>query len=127
MNADEQWDRVSPYSAEGFEITISAPRVVVMRGELTVRDPVSAVSPYLRRLHDLMGGGGKLTIDVTELVFVNSSGLRIFLDWIAWISAEPTERRYRLEIRTNPKIMWQVASLGPIMMIGGEFISRVNV
>jgi hypothetical protein len=113
---------VAPFRVDRFEVAMTGPRVIQMKGELTLRDPVAEVGPHLKKIHELAAGGGEVVIDLTALTFVNSSGLRIFLDWIAWISAEPVDKRYVLVLRTNRKIMWQAAALGPIAMLGGDVI-----
>jgi hypothetical protein len=122
----KDWTAVEPFRADQFEILVTGPQAIAMRGELSMRDPVAEVGPYLRKIHERAAAGGEVVIDLTALTFVNSSGLRIFLDWIAWISAEPPERQYRLALRTNRKIMWQAAALGPITMLGGDLVRTEN-
>jgi hypothetical protein len=112
---------IAPLTVGRFEFAVTAPRTVCLRGELSMRDPIADVGPHVRKIHDaIAGSGGDLVVDLTELSFVNSSGLRIFLDWIAWIASEPAERRYRLKLRTSRKAMWQAAALPPILMLGGD-------
>jgi len=113
----------APVTVGRFEMSFTEPRTLSMRGELSMRDPVAEVGPHVRKIHDAAAGGGDLVVDLTQLVFVNSSGLRIFLDWIAWLSAEPPERRYHIRFRTARKMMWQAAALPPIVMLGGDLVS----
>jgi hypothetical protein len=117
-------EEIAPLSVGPFEMVVTGPRTVRMRGELSMRDPVVEVGPHVRKIHDAAAGGGELVVDLTELKFVNSSGLRIFLDWIAWMSIDPPERRYHLKLRTSRAVMWQAAALGPILMLGGDLVSQ---
>lgn len=117
-----EWTDIAPLRTDNLEIVNSAARLIAIRGELSMRDPVSELSPYLRNIHERALGGGDVVVDLTALTFVNSSGLRVFLDWIAWISAESPELRYRLVFRTNPKFIWQAASLGPMAILGGDYV-----
>lgn len=109
---------VAPLTAERFEIVVTAPRALALKGEIAVRDPVAEFGPHVRRIHDAAVGGAELLVDVTGLGFVNSSGLRLFLDWVAWIAAEPAERRYPLRFRTRKGATWQNAAFPAIVMLG---------
>ena len=115
-------EKIAPLTVDRFEIASAGPRTVVLKGELALRDPVAELGPHLRRIHDAAAGGGELVIDVRPLAYVNSSGLRIFLDWVAWISAEPAERRYRLAFQLAKKSTWQAAAFPAIAMLGGDAV-----
>lgn len=110
---------VAPLTAERFEIAVTAPRALALKGEIAVRDPVAEYGGHFRRIHDAAVGGAELLVDVTGLAFVNSSGLRLFLDWVAWIAAEPAARRYPLRFRTRKGATWQNAAFPAIVMLGG--------
>jgi hypothetical protein len=116
-------DAVAPLAADRFTIALTAPRTLSFAGEISGRDPVSEFGAHLRTVHDAAAGGGELTVDVTALTFVNSSGLRLFLDWVGWIAAEPEARRYRLRVRTRRDVTWQRASFPAIAMLGGANVT----
>ena len=112
---------VAPFQLERFEITVGD-GALELRGELATRDPVTDVGPHIRKIHAAVAetsGGSELVVDVRPLKFVSSSGLRIFLDWVSWIAAEPEARRYRLVFRTSRAATWQAASFPAIVMLGG--------
>jgi len=112
-----------PLTAGRFEVAFVAPRTVALRGELAVRDPVAEFGPHFRAVHEAAAGGGEVVVDVTGLAFVNSSGLRVFLDWVAWIAAEPAPRQYRLRFRTKKGVTWQAASFPVLAMMGGAHVA----
>lgn len=120
-------ESVAPLRDGRFEIAAGDGRTLLWRGELAMRDPVAAVGGHVRRIHDAAAGGGELTVDVTALTFVNSSGLRVFLDWAAWIAAEPPARRYLLRFRTKKGVTWQAAAFPAIAMLGGENVRVESV
>ena len=115
---------VAPFQMERFEITVGESGLE-LRGELASRDPVADVGPHIRKIHAALAGSagpeaaGELVVDVRPLKFVSSSGLRIFLDWVSWIAAEPESRRYRLVFRTSRTTTWQSAAFPAIVMLGG--------
>lgn len=105
-----------------FEIRVSGPRALSLHGQIASRDPIAELGPHFRAVHDAAAGGGEVVVDVTALSFVNSSGLRIFLDWIGWIVSEPEARRYRLRVRTKKGVTWQASAFPAIAMLGGAHV-----
>lgn len=120
-------DAAAPLTADRFSIALTAPRALCFAGEISGRDPVAELGPHLRGVHDAAAGGGDLTVDVTALTFVNSSGLRLFLDWVGWIAGEPEARRYRLRFRARRDVTWQRASFPAIAMLGGASVTLDQV
>lgn len=125
MSAAKTLAEAAPLTAGRFEIAATGPRELAWRGELAARDPVAEIGPHVRAIHEAAAGGGDVTVDVTGLTFVNSSGLRLFLDWAAWIGAEPEGRRYVVTFRTARKVMWQAAAFPAIAMMGGAAVRVV--
>lgn len=120
---DAGLDAVAPATLGGLSIAVTGDRALAWSGEFAHRDPVSEVGPHVRRIHDAAAGGGELVVDVRALTFVNSSALRVLLDWVAWIAAEPAERRYRLRFVTSPRATWQAAAFPAIVMLGAPHVT----
>ncbi|MEZ4407072.1 MAG: hypothetical protein R3A52_11415 [Polyangiales bacterium] len=120
---DAGLDAVAPATLGGLSIAVTGDRALAWSGEFAHRDPVAEVGPHVRRIHDAAAGGGELVVDVRGLSFVNSSALRVFLDWVAWIAAEPAERRYPLRFVTSPKATWQAAAFPAIVMLGAPHVT----
>lgn len=124
MQSQHTLTGVAPFQLERFEIAVGDGGLE-LRGELATRDPVADVGPHIQKIHAALAerasgdGGAELVVDVRPLKFVSSSGLRIFLDWVSWIAAEPEARRYRLVFRTSRTATWQAASFPAIVMLGG--------
>ena len=60
--------------AGGFEVVVAAPRVVIVRGDL---DAMTA--PMLADvLLPLAGQGGGVVVDLSDVTFLDASGLRVF-------------------------------------------------
>jgi hypothetical protein len=68
----------------------------------------------------LAAGITEFELDVTNLFFVNSSAIRLFIDWATWISEG--ERPYKLVIRTKAESTWQRAAFTAIRMLAGESV-----
>lgn len=118
---------VAPLVLDGVEITVERD-VVAMKGVLSMRSPSETVTPFLRRVHLAAADAGvkKLTVDMTELRFMNSSSIRSLVDWVEWIRKEPDARRYRLVFVTKPEVTWQQTTMSAIRAFGGEHVTVQN-
>jgi hypothetical protein len=103
-------------AAEGLRVRHVAPNMVELRGAIALRDPKTELGAWFSALHAaaLEDGLAELSIDVRELGFVNSSALRVFVDWATLVRGEPEARRYRLRFVSDPRITWQKTALGAL-------------
>jgi hypothetical protein len=115
---------VDPLVLDGVEITAYR-ETVAMKGVLSMRSPSETVTPFLRRVHLAATDAGmkKLTVDMTQLRFMNSSSIRSLVDWVEWIRKEPEARRYHLVFVTKPDVTWQQTTMAAIRAFGGEHVS----
>jgi hypothetical protein len=64
-----------------------------------------------------------MTVDLRELEFMNSSCMRSVLSWISDIQDLPSEARYRVTFRSDPKRHWQKRSLHTIRSFAVDLIT----
>ena len=97
---------------------------VQLHGSSTSREPHASIQPYLRRVHEATVRQGKKTlmVDVTDLAFINSSTIRLFVDWGQWILEEPDSHRYKLVFVTSSKVKWQRTSFKAIEALGEGWV-----
>ena len=107
-----------------FELTISQPASVAMRGTIAIPDPGLALGGCFRAMHAAALGDGlpELRVDVRQLTFVNSSAIRLFVDWASWVSAAGSGG-YMLRFCTDRRITWQRTSFAVLQSLGGKQIS----
>lgn len=106
-----------------FELLITPPGSVAMRGTIAIPDPGLLLGGCFRRMHEaaLADGLPELAVDVRQLTFVNSSAIRLFVDWSSWVSnARPNG--YLLRFRTDRRITWQRTSFAVLQSLGGKAI-----
>jgi hypothetical protein len=101
--------QMEPLSVDGVDFVPQAPNVLRIKGKMTARQPSPLIQPYLRKLHDaaVQQGMASVNVDVTELSFVNSSAIRLFVDWTMWAKGDGATPRYGLVFRTTGRITWQ--------------------
>lgn len=99
--------------------TVTGPSSLKIAGTIALRDPSEEIQPYLRRVHQAAVEGGlqALEVDLRELSFVNSSAMRVFVDWATRVAAEPTEKQYKLVFLSSMGVTWQKTSLPVIRML----------
>ena len=94
-----------------FALSITPPNAVTMSGTIAIPDPGLVLGGTIRALHEaaLSDHLQELSVDVRGLTFVNSSAIRLFVDWATWVKNESTHR-YKLRFLTSRHITWQKTS-----------------
>jgi hypothetical protein len=102
--------RLSPL--EGVRIEVIHAQEVRFSGLITVPNSHDALLPSIRALHEAALGDAitELTVDVRLLTFVNSSAIRLFIDWSTWLRNLDESKRYKLLFVTDKSITWQRTS-----------------
>lgn len=109
---------------ESLGIEVVAPDTLLLKGKITSRDPASEIGPFLRDVHEAAKKDGLsvLKVDVTELSFVNSSSIRLFVDWATWLKTED-EPTYVLRFLTDRTITWQRTSFVALTALAKEVVT----
>lgn len=104
------WDR----TAGAVRLKLSDRSTLVMSGSVLDMDPGALLMPHIRDLHDQIVREGIRTfvIDVRTLTFVNSSGIRVFIDWLGLI--QRSKSAYTLRVVMDPAITWQRLTFGAL-------------
>ena len=107
-----------------FALSITPPNAVTMSGTIAIPDPGLVLGGTIRALHEaaLSDQLRELSVDVRGLTFVNSSAIRLFVDWSSWVGAAHG-RGYLLRFRTDRRITWQRTSFAVLQSLGGKAIA----
>lgn len=116
-------EAISPISIEGLEMNVAG-GTVVLTGTITMRSPSQVLQPHLKKVHEaaLADRLPSLTIDVRKLSFVNSSSMRLFVDWTVWLKDQPAEKRYKLIFLTDGAVTWQRKSFPVIRSLAPDIV-----
>lgn len=90
---------------------ILPPDRISLEGTITMQEPGKVLASFFRSVHDVAVANklAELKVDVSGLTFVNSSAIRLFIDWSTWIKAE-TSHSYRLRFFLKRSVTWQKTS-----------------
>ena len=109
---------------QSFQLSITPPNAVTMAGTIAIPDPGLVLGGAFRAMHEaaLSDHLQELSVDVRGLTFVNSSAIRLFVDWSSWVGAA-RDRGYLLRFRTDRRITWQRTSFAVLQSLGGKAVA----
>jgi hypothetical protein len=121
-------NRVPLPELASFKLAITSPASVAMTGTIAVQDPGLVLGPCIRALHEaaLADQLAELRIDVRGLTFVNSSAIRLLVDWSTWV-ASAKGRAYVLCFCTDRRITWQRTSFAVLQSLAGKCVAIESV
>jgi hypothetical protein len=123
-----QLQKVTPPRLETLRVRIDSGTNIVFTGTITSKDPAGDVGPFLKAVHEaaLADKVAELRIDVSALSFVNSSAIRLFVDWAGWIKASKNGS-YKLRFATNRHVTWQKTSFMALKSLAEDVLSIEQV
>ena len=123
-----QFTDVQVPRAETVTIVISPPNQVKLSGTITQKDPAQDLAGFFKALHNaaLADKLSEVRADVSGLTFVNSSAIRLFVDWATWVKNERGER-YTLRFVTSRNVTWQKTSFMALMSLAKEVLALEHV
>jgi hypothetical protein len=100
---------------------------LLLSGSITSKEPDRSLGTFFRAVHEaaLADGVSGLKVDVRGLSFVNSSAIRLFIDWAIWVS-QPKRTSYKLFFVRNPTVTWQRVSFPAIAQLAAEHVTIVD-
>jgi hypothetical protein len=110
--SNSELSHVEQLNVDGVEF-IPKGRCLRIRGKMTSRQPEASIQPYLKRIHEEVCRLklASVEVDVTELSFVNSSAIRLFVDWTMWAKGTSDQPLYQLVFQAKEGITWQRMTL----------------
>jgi hypothetical protein len=111
---------------DNFSAQVTPPSAIQLVGVIAIPDPGRVLGPFFAALHRSVTADGllEISVDVRHLTFVNSSAIRLFVDWATWVrNANPPES-YVIRFRTDRRITWQRTSFSVLQSLapGAIFI-----
>lgn len=95
-------------------------------GNVSMSNPAEILEPYILKLHTKLVDEGikKITVDLTRLAFLNSSGIREIVNWILLVNALPAEKRYAVHIKYSSKYLWQESSTSTFVYLNPDLVTK---
>jgi hypothetical protein len=105
-------------------IVVTAPDALSISGTIASKDPNADLGACLQALHRaaIADGVSELKVDVTGLTFVNSSAIRLFVDWATRVKTA-TPPCYRLRFITSRRATWQKTSFPALLSLARDVLT----
>ena len=109
-------------------IELPSPTSVKLKGTITKKEPAQDLEGFLRAVHRdaTEKKAPEVKVDVSELTFVNSSAIRLFVDWATWLKNE-RGHRYTLKFLTSSRITWQKTSFAALLALMKDVLTVERV
>lgn len=107
---------IEDLNAERFTVTIEDFKdtlKLIIKGNIDLSLPQKVLRPLFNKIHDI-ALDNKLPavyIDFIQLDFINSSGIRCFLDWVIKISSLEPASQYKIIFKIEMEREWQKESI----------------
>ena len=102
---------------EGRELSLSLAGTADMR----VSDDLASL---LTRVHAeaIACGATSVTVDMTQLEFMNSSCFKGFVSWVSKLQSLEAGQRYLIVLKSNASLRWQKRSLAALVYFAPESV-----
>jgi hypothetical protein len=96
-----------------YELTCGDGGLIRLSGQLAMHDPSAVIGGFFERVHQALVAERvrEVVVDIRALRFVNSSSIRVFVDWLSRIDALPAEARYQVVFVSDTSLSWQRSTL----------------
>jgi hypothetical protein len=108
------------FSFELLKLHVNSPSELRFEGTLSSERSRIDLKRRLEDIHEriVTDGTRTITVDVRSLHFVDSSAIRVFIDWVSRASIA----RYRLDFVIDRAITWQRLSFSVLKSMSPEFV-----
>ncbi len=115
----------SPVNESGVTMTVSGNKIV-MKGNVDSAQPGKFMQPFFAEVHEniLKNGIKSIEVDIKELNFLNSSGIKELVAWIMKLESVPAAEQYKIKFLCNKDLLWQESSISTILFLNPDMISQ---
>ncbi|HKQ70241.1 MAG TPA: hypothetical protein VJT73_12920 [Polyangiaceae bacterium] len=95
-----------------------------LKGTITKQGPAQDLAGFFGAIHrdGIERKLAAVRVDVSELTFVDSSAIRLFVDWATWLKKEKGPR-YTLHFLTSRHVTWQKTSFLALTALLGDVLA----
>ena len=122
--------QISTVQAAGGKISLRVDGdTVFIAGEIDQLSPRDFMAGFLDIVHNMALGEAlaEVKVNVTDLGFLNSSGIKEFLSWILRRNRIPPEKKYKINFLFDPAVAWQPITLPRLRDLDPEGILMTPV
>lgn len=118
-------NEIESVKGNGLELKIEGQNLKI-NGNIELEDPSELLSPFFNSLHNtiLEEKLNKIVVDIKELSYLNSSGIRELVGWIMKLDELPDEKKYSIHFLCCYKNHWQETSISTLEFLNPNYITK---
>ncbi|MCG8570183.1 MAG: hypothetical protein MJB14_08590 [Spirochaetes bacterium] len=95
-------------------------------GTIDDKNPGLYMEPFIEELHQniLQNSVTEIEIDITELSFLNSAGIKELINWIIKLDTLPEEQKYKIIFICNKNHLWQESSISTMSFLNQQYVEK---
>ena len=115
-----------PVSESGIEMKTEG-NTIIFAGSINHPRPQVFMEPFISEVHDAIIEKGikEVSLDMTDLKFLNSSGIREIVDWVLKMSKLPDSEKYKINFICSAEHKWQESSITTLIYLNQNYTSKV--
>lgn len=98
--------------------------IVFLAGNIIQMNPEKYMNKFFQQVHSFILSTKLKNIDVniTNLKFLNSAGIKVIIDWIIRVTELPEIQKYTITFLCNPNSFWQETSISTLAIIDSQIV-----
>lgn len=110
---------------KGILLKVENDRVYII-GNIESRQPGDFMTHFFSELHNMLVDKaiGLIEVDITQLKFLNSSGIKELAKWIMNLNSLPDEKKYKIKFICDKNLVWQDTSIATLTFLNPENILK---
>lgn len=103
--------------------------ILYISGIITSQKPGEFLDPYFTDFNEKAAKSGlkEITVDIRELSYLNSAGIRSLVDWILAMEELPADKKYKINILCSSQHQWQKTSINSLTFLSPSLVTKKEV
>ncbi|MBN2444762.1 MAG: hypothetical protein JXJ04_25625 [Spirochaetales bacterium] len=119
---------VAMVSEGGVELK-TAGTTIFISGCINHPKPGNFMEPFIESVHSAIIEKGikEIIVDITDLRFLNSAGIRELVDWVMKLNSLPEDKIYKIKFLCSSEHKWQESSMSTLIYLNPDHTSKETV
>ncbi|MBN2532766.1 MAG: hypothetical protein JXB88_07745 [Spirochaetales bacterium] len=119
--------KAKPVSNSGIDMKATGTTVYIS-GSINHPRPGEFMEPFIQEAHESIVTNNiqEIKVDITNLKFLNSAGIRELVDWVMKLNHLPEEKKYKIEFLCSSEHKWQESSMSTLIYLNSNYLSKVT-
>ncbi|MBN2532769.1 MAG: hypothetical protein JXB88_07760 [Spirochaetales bacterium] len=117
--------KIDPVIKGGMELKAEGTTVYIS-GCVNHPSPGMFIEPFITEVHNkiLEKKIKEIVVNITDLRFLNSAGIRELVDWVMKLSALEEGKKYKIKFLCSSEYQWQESSMTTLVYLSPECTSK---